>query len=72
MEELKLEESKLKKSQRIITVIACLAAGVALYAIYKHNVSFIHWALPLGSAMYLGKIAEDVKAIQKEMNNKKF
>lgn len=71
LEELIQEEIKVKKSQKIITVIAFLACGITLYAIYKHDVNFIHTVLPLGSILYIGKLGENLKAIKQEISNKK-
>ncbi len=68
LEELIQEEIKVKKSQKIITVSAFLACGITLYAVYKHGVNFIHVALPLGSALYIGRLGENLKAIKEEMD----
>lgn len=70
LEELVQEEIKLKKSQKIISIIACLAVGVTLYAIYKKNVNFIHSALPIGCVLYLGNLAEKIKNMRNEIVNK--
>lgn len=67
LEELKLEETKLNKTSKTIGIIAALSCGVTLYAIFKGNVGFIHWALPLGCGLYLGKMNENMKAIKKEI-----
>ncbi|MEY4539145.1 MAG: hypothetical protein RLZZ306_902 [Bacteroidota bacterium] len=70
LEELIIEEKATKKKVTTFQVIAGIAVGVTLYAIFKRSVSFIHVALPLVSSFILRKNGENLKMIQKEIQNK--
>lgn len=71
VEDLKLELVKLKKTGKVILVIAAFATGITLYAVYSHNINFIHVVLPLGAAIYLGHNGEQVKVVEKEISSRK-
>ena len=69
-QELMTEEAKNKKQQKTVYIVAGLAVGITLYAIFKKSVSFIHVALPFMCAFMMHKNGENLKLIQAAMQNK--
>lgn len=71
LEELVIEEKAAKKKVTAFQVIAGIAVGVTLYAVFKHSIGFIHVLLPLISSFMLIRNGENLKLIQKEIQNNK-
>jgi hypothetical protein len=67
LEELIIEEKAAIKKASTFKIIAGIAVGVTLYAIFKHSVGFIHTLLPLMSIFILHRNGENLKMIQTEI-----
>ena len=70
LEELIIEEKATIKKGSAYKIIIGVAVGVTLYAIFKHNVGFIHVMILLLSPFILHRNGENLKMIQAEIKNK--
>ena len=70
LEELLVEEKATQKKASAYKIIAGVAVGVTLYAIYRHTNGFIHVLILLLSPFILHRNGENLKKIQAEIKNR--
>lgn len=70
LQALMVEEAKNKKQKQQVNIVAGLAVGITLFAVFNKSVGFIHVMLPFMGAFLMHKNGEDLKLIQAAIQNK--